>query len=428
MTTKVSYSMVSGAPINVLDFGADNTGVSDSTTKIQSAIDATPDGGLVYLPPGVYKISSPLQISKSIHLHSTTDTAAIVCFSCNGIFINKCQKVEITNIEIAQNVRYSSSPNTYIGIYVDGDNLSRPQWHVYDNVFIDGFETGIVTNWIWATLFNKITVLYGKNGLKANGLSVNNQVTNCAFNGDNTGIGLFLDGSSAASEGWMISNSLFYANAIGIFGYGYTHVLVSNCIIDFCYTQGILIQNSPTDFAGNWCIANNYIAMAGGTAAIHQYNTISNFQNRGNQISNNHILSYYGTVCSYGVLLEQAYSINNSICNNSFWKFSVYDIAATHGPTTISNNMCLSTLAVNISAANASVSNNVGVVLKTSAALSTNIGGINYTSSDAAPLTGTWFQGDVCWNIYATAGGTPGWVCVSSGTPGTWKAMANLAA
>lgn len=46
----------------------------------------------------------------------------------------------------------------------------------------------------------------------------------------------------------------------------------------------------------------------------------------------------------------------------------------------------------------------------------------------AAPATGTWAKGDVVWNSNATAGGTPGWVCVTAGTPGTWKAMANLAA
>jgi hypothetical protein len=45
----------------------------------------------------------------------------------------------------------------------------------------------------------------------------------------------------------------------------------------------------------------------------------------------------------------------------------------------------------------------------------------------AAPLTGTWAQGDIFSNSAPAAGGTPGWVCTTAGTPGTWKAMANLA-
>lgn len=50
----------------------------------------------------------------------------------------------------------------------------------------------------------------------------------------------------------------------------------------------------------------------------------------------------------------------------------------------------------------------------------------DYTST--APTIGTWAGGDVAWNINATAGGVPGWVCTTGGTPGTWKAMAALAA
>jgi hypothetical protein len=46
----------------------------------------------------------------------------------------------------------------------------------------------------------------------------------------------------------------------------------------------------------------------------------------------------------------------------------------------------------------------------------------------AAPTTGSWRVGDVVWNSAPSAGGTPGWVCTTAGTPGTWKAMSNVAA
>lgn len=49
-------------------------------------------------------------------------------------------------------------------------------------------------------------------------------------------------------------------------------------------------------------------------------------------------------------------------------------------------------------------------------------------SATAAPADGTWARGDVVWNSEPSAGGAPGWVCVTAGTPGTWKAMADLAA
>ena len=46
----------------------------------------------------------------------------------------------------------------------------------------------------------------------------------------------------------------------------------------------------------------------------------------------------------------------------------------------------------------------------------------------AAPTTGTWAVGDRVWKTAPAAGGAPGWVCTTAGTPGTWKDMASLGA
>ncbi len=46
----------------------------------------------------------------------------------------------------------------------------------------------------------------------------------------------------------------------------------------------------------------------------------------------------------------------------------------------------------------------------------------------AAPVTGTWARGSVVFNLSITAGGSMGWMCTTAGTPGTWKAMPNVAA
>ena len=38
----------------------------------------------------------------------------------------------------------------------------------------------------------------------------------------------------------------------------------------------------------------------------------------------------------------------------------------------------------------------------------------------------TWTVGQVVWNNAAAAGGDPGWICTTAGSPGTWKAFANV--
>jgi hypothetical protein len=53
--TKVTYSMIEGSPANVLDFGADPTGVVDSTLAFQNAVNAASN---VYVPSGSYLINA----------------------------------------------------------------------------------------------------------------------------------------------------------------------------------------------------------------------------------------------------------------------------------------------------------------------------------------------------------------------------------
>jgi len=58
--TKVTYSMIQNAPIDVVNLGADPTGVADSTSAIQAALSLS--SSTVYIPDGEYKITSTLTI------------------------------------------------------------------------------------------------------------------------------------------------------------------------------------------------------------------------------------------------------------------------------------------------------------------------------------------------------------------------------
>lgn len=66
--TKVSYSMIQGALVNVLDYGAVGDNTTDCTTAFQAAIDACPDGGTVFIPVGKFKLTAAITTSKAIQL------------------------------------------------------------------------------------------------------------------------------------------------------------------------------------------------------------------------------------------------------------------------------------------------------------------------------------------------------------------------
>jgi hypothetical protein len=61
--TKATYSMIDGAPVNVLDFGAVGDGVTDDTAAIQAALNAS-QNKVLFVPAGTYKISATIYTGK----------------------------------------------------------------------------------------------------------------------------------------------------------------------------------------------------------------------------------------------------------------------------------------------------------------------------------------------------------------------------
>jgi len=120
--TKATNSMIAGASINVLDFGADPTGVADSQPAIQAAINSANLFGAVYIPTGVYKIGASLVPSVSTYTAVTIygdgpstqlvneAAAGNATWDCSGVSAWTIRDMAITG----------KSTNTNIGIKVDG--------------------------------------------------------------------------------------------------------------------------------------------------------------------------------------------------------------------------------------------------------------------------------------------------------------------
>ena len=108
--TKVTYAMINGAAVNVLDFGADSTGTNSASTALQSAIDSfSGNAGVVYFPNGSYKLTTNVTLPSNITLLSY---GAIIV--CNGFgFIVGASKSNIVVDGLRFNQAYSTgSPNT----------------------------------------------------------------------------------------------------------------------------------------------------------------------------------------------------------------------------------------------------------------------------------------------------------------------------
>lgn len=99
--TKVSYSMIDGAPFNVLDYGAVGDGVANDSAAIQAAITAASaavsgsTGAVVYFPTGTYIIDTTINMPNRVGLQGANGrgttikadapfTGAAMFYAANG--------------------------------------------------------------------------------------------------------------------------------------------------------------------------------------------------------------------------------------------------------------------------------------------------------------------------------------------------------
>lgn len=182
--TKVTYSMIDGAVLNVLDYNAKGDGIADDTAAIQAAIDAiSVDGGTVYLPAGVYmttgiNLNSNVQLlgesrgSVILKLIDGTDAPVISCLGTQAL---RKFYVSIKSLTIDGNTPIGSvSPTTNKhGIFFGYVNFAT-----FDDLFIYGCghngikcagvnqsslrNSEIASNWIgvyWSGYFTGSTVI-----------------------------------------------------------------------------------------------------------------------------------------------------------------------------------------------------------------------------------------------------------------------------
>ena len=126
------------------DYGAVGNGVADDTLPIQNALNAAPLGGLVYLPPGTYGITSPLMIppqvalwgSHSSHIDSTTcEIKALAGFaSTNAAMILMVDQA-------TGGYSVASNQQGLFFLTLDGSNITGS---TTDGVQMQGFVHGVI--------------------------------------------------------------------------------------------------------------------------------------------------------------------------------------------------------------------------------------------------------------------------------------------
>jgi hypothetical protein len=275
--TKVSYSMIDGAPINVLDYGADPTGVADSYAAFVAALAA---GNYVYVPSGTYKLTQTLSITGDKVLTGPESSQFAVAFAiinftgtgnCFQAISAEFGAVSIRNLEI----RGGDGSGAY-AIY-----STRPQ-SIFENLLIESWnnsgialeEAGTGSQASWSTMVRQVKYVAPATATPYRGYQVNINGGHVTLDGCvaiRGSIGINIDQGEAINI-WRCStnlqcntatfpfSSLSRDNQCGIrlSGDGYkTAVSIRECYIEG-FTYGIYLEACES-----LSIEDNYIADLG---------------------------------------------------------------------------------------------------------------------------------------------------------------------
>jgi hypothetical protein len=165
--TKVSYSMITGAPVNVLDFGADPTGAADSTSAINAALAfsvATGKPGVVTIPPGTYKCTSTITVDVS--MIRLVGQYATLSFATAAASIVAIQVTSSTTATI-----FNQSPSGIEGLVLVGPNTGTASVAIdFDatapyNIAYSSFENIAIYNFYNGLTFHDNVYLVSFSGM-----------------------------------------------------------------------------------------------------------------------------------------------------------------------------------------------------------------------------------------------------------------------
>lgn len=192
--TKVSYSMINGAAVNVLDFGADPTGVADSTSAFVNAMASLPTyGGTVWVPIGDYKITKFAIKAGTVIIGESKVATNIFPYNASGEYA----------------IALNDISNRLENLTVDGSNSNGY------GLRIEGVKTKSVQHVIIRDFTNTTASL--------------------------DGVGVLLTGTYAAS----LRDCEITANNVNVLMRGgeVNEVIFDNCTIEFSAAEGVIIDD-----------------------------------------------------------------------------------------------------------------------------------------------------------------------------------------
>jgi hypothetical protein len=245
--TKATYSMIEGAPANVLDFGAVGDGVADDTAAIQAALDS--GAGVVYFPAGEYLVSS-VSANSNTTIYGDGNASQLTASGTGNILVvtGVSGGTQIENV-LVQNLSFLGLNNMSAGPLGCGVIVLHAVNVTVDQCYFDSFGPGVgdaATGGAALCFYTNCVDVTASNNIVVNGTGY--------LNG--TDIALY----SAAGYGIVTGNRTYSTNSQGIYTNAATktgRIIITNNISKNHTRHGIEPVYSGTNEKIDTIVANN---------------------------------------------------------------------------------------------------------------------------------------------------------------------------
>jgi hypothetical protein len=443
--TKVSFSMIQGSSLNVLDYGAPTNGTSDCYAAFQAAIDALPvSGGTIVIPAtdsNQWTVSQTLNVRKKVHIigqiaQGTGEKGTTLIFPANtsGIVFNSASTSLYTTVavdpllpgafgSILENVALlgdkAGSSTLADGVVVRCGiecrgvavrNFFRYGFRIDASIGAGGSTEGDANGWV---LYRCQSVLNGDHGVYVDGNDANVGVAIKVFCQLNSGYGIY--------ENSLIGNTYIGCDTVGnTTGSIYANrVSAANTFIG-AWEDGAslpLMAQSTVSIGGNIGADTDAFTITSGTAQsapfiyLNNRGTVKTMGQLGCRSNDTSM-----TVLGWG---SQDENVNYNI---------VPQFKLNYSPTTGSWDLNYNVALTLISFPNSFASPRkyaplfpggifFGSSFPSITTTQTSIFRLDYSSTQ--PATGTWDVGDRVFNSAPSVGQPKGWIRTVSGTEGT---------
>lgn len=337
--TKVSYSMIEGAYINVRDYGAVGDGVTDDSAAIQAAMNAVPQwtnvsttpvpgnsqsvgGGVLYFPPTAngYRIATAINVTKTV-------------------------------VKIIGPARLYIDPGV-TGFLFNYVGASAKTGVVFERLDFTGGSYGVNTGdqnvWAPASFYNCTFVNQTDAGIRIGAFGFSYAIRDCLFTGCKHGI--YTVGS--ASDNLLIDHCMFIYNSnYDIYIYENNVITIRSC--DFVGNQftpaanaaNIFISmDSSTETAGYSSIIGNKFGQEGRTAGYCIYVTGTSAARLTALVVRDNLMHFESsTAVGHGIKLNNvnAYGLvveNNSLTYCQLIDYSTSSTTERNGENVIGEN------------------------------------------------------------------------------------------